>query len=303
MEWVIPDLKEKPILPLYPWALAAVGAATGPDCPEQRTGSCQTLASSTKAPLAPPEPHAHGICHGKAGRNTGEMGLTLTRVPAPLSPPWCQPERQNWSCQAELGFFRDTVSLNLTVIIASKWHNSCPIVAENPNQQLQDHAVSNTYERDDDALLPSVKWVFFWWYIWKTCLNLLSFCAPCTISFPILHTDITLWLHWNSLWSTKSLCETQQIFIWTLLGSLQRPSPSLFFYQQLQPPQEHSASQTISLYPCQADKRRTREEKSALKPLKDGSHEVSESGEGLIKRKGNAIWGTEWLWEKEKWKN
>lgn len=47
--------------------------------------------------------------------------------------------------------------------------------------------------------------------------------------------------------------------------------------------------------PCQADKRRAREEKSALKPLKDSSYEMSESGEGLINRKGNAIWGTELL--------
>lgn len=120
MEWVIPDLKEKPILPLCPWALAAAGAATGPDCLEQHSGSCQMLASSAKAPPAPPEPHAHGICCGKAGRSTGEMGLIQSCVPAPLSPPWCQPERQNWSCQAELGFFRDMISLRLTEISASK---------------------------------------------------------------------------------------------------------------------------------------------------------------------------------------
>lgn len=131
MEWVIPDLKEKPILPLCPWALAAVGAATGPGCLEQHSGACQTLASSAKAPLAPPEPHTHGIYHGKAGSSTGEMGLIQSCVPAPLSPSWCQPKRQNWSCQAELAFFRDMISLSLTAISASKRHNSCLIIEEN----------------------------------------------------------------------------------------------------------------------------------------------------------------------------
>lgn len=175
-----------------------MGAATRPGCLEQHSGSCPTLASSVKAPLAPQSP-MHVGCAMEKLAGTWEVGLTQSCVPAPLSPPWRQPERQNWSCQAKLGFFRGIISLSLTAISASKWRNSCPIIAENPKRRLLDHAISNTYERDDDDLLPSVKWVFFWWYIWKACLILLPLCAPCTISAPVLYTDVALWLHWYSL--------------------------------------------------------------------------------------------------------
>lgn len=40
--------------------------------------------------------------------------------------------------------------------------------------------------------------------------------------------------------------------------------------------------------------------KLALQPLNEGSHEATGSGEGLINRRGNAIWGTEGQGEKEK---
>lgn len=93
------------------------------------------------------------------------------------------------------GFLQRDDYLSLTAISASKWCNSCPIIAENPKQQLQDQTISNTYERDDESLLPSVKLVFFWWFIWKTCLILLPHCAPCTSAFPcytqISHYDCT----------------------------------------------------------------------------------------------------------------
>lgn len=190
------------------------------------------------------------------------MGLAQRCVPAPLSPPCHQPEWQNWSCTAELGFFRNRISLSPAVISASRWHNSWPIIAENRNQQLQEHAISNTYERDSCPFLPSVKWVFLRWYIRKACLILLPLCAPCTIIIPTLYTNITLRLHRNSFSVKCSICVWNTANMsWTLVGSLQGPSADLFFHQQHQPQQECSASQANSPYPCEADKKRTREEK------------------------------------------
>lgn len=144
----------------------------------------------------------------------------------------------------ELGFFRNEISLSLAEISASKWQNGWSGIAENPNRQLQEHTVSNTYESDGGAFLPSVKWLFLWWYIWKACLILLPLCVPCTITIPTLRTNMTLWLHWNSF-SVKCLSEWNTANIQPDLGRVPLGTSSKFVL----PPAAPAATGAL----CQSD--------------------------------------------------